>query len=110
MDRNRNLERYPEGELRPLFETTVQIIADHIGERAFRPDSALNAAVVDAVMVGVASRLSQSSISNYEDLKTKYEELALSETFKDAVTRATADKDRVEARIGAAITAFAEVT
>lgn len=109
MDRNRELSSYSENDLIPLFESTVQAIATHIGEKAFRPDSALNAAVVDAVMVGVARRVSLGPVTETRQFEDQYNALLSSADFRDAVTRATADNDRVDARIDRSINAFAEV-
>jgi hypothetical protein len=48
---NRNLQKQTEAQLRSVFELTVSTIFRAIGIQAFRPKAAVNAAVLDSVMV-----------------------------------------------------------
>jgi hypothetical protein len=57
MATNRHLKKQSESDLRDVFTRTTQTILNGIGEKAFRPRRAVNAAVVDSVMTGVASRI-----------------------------------------------------
>jgi len=45
-------------QLRQVFENTILLVDEALGNRAFRPVRSLNAAVFDAVMVGISSQLS----------------------------------------------------
>jgi hypothetical protein len=109
MAANRDLGKHSEEELRALFENTVTAIHDHIGPRAFRLKNAVNAAVLDAVMVGVAARLGSGPILNPDQLKGAYETLLKSKDFLDATGRATADEESVNTRLRLSKEAFAKV-
>lgn len=109
MSSNRNLQREPETELKELFCSATAVIHESLGPAAFRPTKALNAAVVDAVMVGVARRLTRGSINEPAAVQAVYEELFKDPSFVDAYTRATADEERVRDRIRLSSEAFAEV-
>jgi hypothetical protein len=91
------------------FEITIKSVIECLGERAFRPQSALNAAVFDAVMLGMAERLRKGPIVNKEELRKQYEDLLSDSEFQDAYVRATADEDRVTLRINKAVSAFENV-
>ena len=109
MAANRSLQKQPEGVIRPLFEKTVHAIRTGIGEKAFRPfGGAVNAAVMDALLYGVASRLASGVISKPAALKIPHETLLKNKQFLDAVTKATADVENVKIRLDAAKQAFAE--
>jgi hypothetical protein len=110
MAANRDLLKQSEDAIRPIFENTVSAILNGIGVRAFRPfGGAVNAAVLDSVLYGVASRLSAGPLKEVTHLKSPYEELLKSEAYLHAVTRATADEESVSTRLSAARTAFASV-
>ena len=109
MASNRNLERQPEAELQKLFRTTISILENALGRRAFRPKGVLNAAVVDSLMVGVASRAKQRSIKNLEHLRDRYEWLITDENYLRAIETGTSDENNVETRMSLAKKAFAEV-
>jgi hypothetical protein len=59
---HRDLNGLDADAIRSTFVATSQAIAKGIGERAFRLTNAVNAALVDSVMVGVATRLSEGPI------------------------------------------------
>lgn len=109
MAANRALEKHSEADVKKLFESTVTAIHKHIGPRAFRLKSAVNAAVVDAVMVGVANRLGKGVLSKPEDLKGAYDALLGNGDFLDATARATADEENVKTRLRISREAFANV-
>jgi hypothetical protein len=105
---NRDLTKHPEAELTKLFETAVDQIFQHLGRAAFRPQRSVNAAVLDAVMVGVARRLSKGPILS-QDLKAAYDQLMASEEFQRRTSRATADEESVRERLKMAEGAFLAV-
>ncbi|TAK60426.1 MAG: DUF262 domain-containing protein, partial [Dehalococcoidia bacterium] len=80
--RNKSLKVHSSTELTELFEATITAVATHIGGRAFRPVKALNAAVFDAVMVGVAKRLQREPIREPTGLTAVYGDLMDSDEFK----------------------------
>lgn len=110
MAANRNLSNQPEAELKSLFEGTVKTIRDAIGPRAFRPSKAVNAAVLDSIMVGVATRLRNGPIQDLPGLGAAYKALLQDTAYSESTTRATADEESVRTRLALARAAFASVT
>lgn len=109
MAANKALEKQSEAQLLQLFEATVAVLRRAIGIKAFRPKSAVNAAVLDAVMVGVASRLAAKPNISDTDLKVAYSTLLAQHNFQEVTTRATADEENVRKRLQFAKEAFAAV-
>jgi len=107
--RNRDLRDQSREQLTSLFSRTITVIQEAVGDRAFRPERALNAAVYDAVMVGVGRRLEGGDVSDMDALKTAYDRLLVNTEFVDAYTRATADVESVRKRVELATSAFAAV-
>jgi hypothetical protein len=100
MASNRNLSKQNENIICPLFENTVSAIFKGIGRHAFRPYGAtVNAAVLESVMFGVATRLSAGPITEIASLAPAYKELLQSTKYKAAVSSATADEDSVATRL-----------
>jgi hypothetical protein len=106
---NRGLEKQSEEELRARFTATVGGIRKGIGLRAFRPKSAVNAAVLDSVMVGVASRLSKGPLEDPTAMQPAYQSLLTNREYQDATTRSTADEESVRKRLELAKEAFSEL-
>ncbi|MDL1859977.1 DUF262 domain-containing protein [Betaproteobacteria bacterium PRO7] len=109
MASNVELQRTGEAELRPLFESTVDAVHKLIGPRAFRLKSAINAAVADSVMVGVARRLAAGPISNPASVMAAYSALLGDAAYLKATARSTADEEFVRLRLERAVEAFAKV-
>jgi len=107
MAANKALQMQGEEELRALFVSTVGAIHKHIGPHAFRLRTALNAAVLDAVMVGVAARIVAGPIVRPDQLKAAYEGLLQDKAFLDATGRSTADEENVKTRLRLSREAFA---
>jgi hypothetical protein len=96
--------------LRSEFAGTVATIKEGIGANAFKTTRAINAALCDAIMVGVASRLRAGPITNLSRLKSVYAELLKKQEFLDAISSSTTDEARVAERIRLAKEAFQEVS
>jgi hypothetical protein len=109
MSANRHLKLSSAEELRSTFANTIELAFRSLGKGAFRPERALNAAVFDAVMVGLARRLQSGEITNHAEIVGKYATLIQLDKFKENTERATARKDKVRARIELATAAFASV-
>lgn len=109
MASNRALTKHNEPELTGLFDATVAQILDAIGPRAFRLKNAVNAAVLDSLMVGVATRLASSPITSTEQFKAAYTSLLSDADYLAATGRATADEESVKTRLRLAKDAFAKV-
>ncbi len=106
MSRNRNLEKYASEGIQALFEATVEIILEKIGTKAFYLTRALNAALCDSLMVGIARRLEHGPIKS--EIWTRYEALLKSQEFGDLIADTTSAPERVRVRIQLAIDAFAD--
>jgi hypothetical protein len=109
MGRNRELSDKDAAAMSARFRTTIDLVRESIGSRAFRPAKAMNAAVFDSVMVGTAKRLEIGPVLNIEAFRQAYAVLLNNQDFLDACGRWTADAGRVHARLNLAITAFASV-
>jgi len=111
MRKNRNMELYGETELRSSFENSIQLIHEILGIKAFRPRRGLNAAVFDAVMVGIARRLEQGRIENFEHFKTGYNQLLKNVEFLNVSinSRQISSFKNVERRIEMATETFQAV-
>lgn len=112
MATNRNLQKQSEEKLRQLFESTVKLIADAIGPKAFRPRRAVNAAVVDSLMTGIAKRLSAkpAPIKNVAELNRRFEQLLKDKAYLAAIETGTSQEANVSTRLTKAEAAFAHLT
>lgn len=107
---NQNLQLQDERTLTETFERTISKIREGVGPKAFRLKTAVNAAILDAVMVAMSSRLASSTpISDPDSLRAAYESLLADEKFKNATGRATADEEYVRTRIELAVRAMGSV-
>ena len=109
MGKNRRLNRYSESRLDNVFEPTVSLINETVGPSAFRPQRALNTAVTDALLVGVAKRLQRGAVSN----RPIFEEATLSvlndEEFRQLYTDDTTDATKINQRIGRIVEAIRSI-
>ncbi len=94
--------------LEKLFSGTVKLANEALDGRAFRPQRSLNAAVYDAVMVGIAERLKTSPENPpaAAQISAAYDALLQQPDFKRAWERATADEENVKTRMSLAVGAF----
>ncbi len=106
LDENKDLEDLRIVKLRQVFERTLETLRGAVGDRLFRPENALNAAVYDAVMVGCALRLDRGPISDRAGLRSAYEALLSNPDFERYYKRATADDESVKGRMELASKAF----
>ena len=95
-------------ELKTIFQTTIKLVNSNI-PRAFRLVRALNAAVYDSVMVGIATRVADGKPIGGSALKSAYDKLLANSAFRQACERATADEETVKARCSLAIEFFSRV-
>jgi hypothetical protein len=85
------------------------MLHEAVPERPFRLRSAINAAILDSVMIGVARRLQDHEIEDVQSLRQAYDSLLSDEQFLGLVERTTANEERVYARLAVATAAFASV-
>ncbi len=110
MKEHKDLTQDLASEMKSLFSVTVNEIFQAVGREAFRPSRALNAAVFDSVMVGVAKRIQLQPAIDRPKLKQAYNELIRDPKFLDACGRGTAGEERVKERLRLAEGAFAGVS
>ena len=81
-----------------VFKRSIDIIFSSIGQSAFRPKRAINAAVFDSVMVSVA-RLSDSSPElDLGNLNSRYQNLISDDEYISLVAVSTSDERNVRER------------
>ncbi len=108
MFRHRHLDKLNWEELRMLFSDTVRIINEAIGPQALKPSAAVNAALADAVMVGMAKRLEKGPFTELAEVRSRYEALLADPRFQERFRSATTDEKTVERRLALATEAFAD--
>lgn len=106
---NRNQKKAITDQYTDLFCRTIRLVHKAIGASAFRPERALNAAVFDSVMVGLAKRIQSGRELSVEAVKTAYEQLLLDAGYKAATSDSTSDVTNVAKRLDLAIVKFANI-
>ena len=109
MSSNINLTLQSEQVIKDAFEPTIKLAYEVFGQSAFKRVRVLNAAIFDAVMVGLAKRLAAGCISNNSALKKAYDDLMADDDFQEACLYSTAGDANVQYRLKQAIAAFAGV-
>jgi hypothetical protein len=109
MASNRNLQRESADDLKRTFTTVVNFLDRTIGHAAFRPIRAINAAVIDSVLVGMTRRLASGSITDVDRFKSAYNQLLQNTEYKSAVETGTSQEANVETRMSQATSAFRDV-
>lgn len=109
MGSNRNLQRQSGEQLISSFVPTIRMVADALGTTAFRPTRAINAAVFDAVMVGLSRRLADNPPLDAGRFRTLYGQLLENNDFIAAYERSTSDEEQVKTRIRIATENFTRV-
>ena len=92
-----------------VFTDTIDVVLQNLGSVSFRPERALNAAVFDSVMVGLAHRISHGAIENPEKVAEAYARLLEDEEYLNATSQATSNVGSVQTRISKAIEVFANL-
>jgi hypothetical protein len=104
---NRFLKAQDAETLREAFTPTIRLLREAVGTSVFKPKRALNAAVFDSVMVGVARALRQGKALRPNDVGKRYKALLVDPEFSLLTSKATADEENVKSRIRLATRAFA---
>lgn len=104
----RNAQGEFQDEMPVLFKSTLLQFYNELGRTAFRPGRAVNAAVFDSCMVGLARRLSRGDLPrpSGEKIASAYNELLADTEYNEVISRSTADEKFVTRRIEKAVTAF----
>ncbi len=91
------------------FKNVIDLVYSALGAVAFRPERAINAAVFDSVMVGLARKLETDSHPEPSGVKKAYRKLLQQKDYQEKVSRSTADEAFVKARLASATRAFREL-
>jgi len=104
---NREFQIQSEEQLREIFQNTILTIQKGLGNNAFRLKAAVNAAVLDSLMVGVGHRLVEGgSINDLTRFKEMYQDLIKNEKYLAAVEKSTSDDENVKTRLKLAKESF----
>jgi hypothetical protein len=109
MGKNRELAAYSGARLSEAFVPSIELVAKCLGSQAFKPKTAFNAAVFDAVMVGVARRLAKGPVRDCVDFDVHYQELVSDSQFTQSTETGTSAEERVKRRLEMATAAFQNV-
>ncbi len=82
-----------------IFCRTIRLFHSALGPDAFRPVRALNVAVFEASMVGLAKRIRESDEPDISAVKRAYDNLNDDARFKELVSQSTADVANVSERL-----------
>lgn len=104
MSANRDQVEVSGDKMRSVFEDTVNVILTRIDKDAFRLKYAVNGALCDAVMVGVARRLCKGRIT--KSLMKSYKELVDDQEFIKLLDVRTSSTQSVTHRLEMATQAF----
>jgi len=107
MGRNRYLKKIGSQAMTDAFMPTVAVINQALGRKALRPERALNAAVCDSIMVGLANRLKRGKLRKAGPFAAAYTSLLNDANYMSAVKTGTADEPNVDLRLAKATEAFA---
>jgi hypothetical protein len=94
---------------RSLFTSTLDVIWSGLQRKAFRLGGALNAAVFDSAMVGLARRIHDRGPIDPHAFASAYEELLSDAEYMQAVSRSTADEAFVSLRLRKATESFTKL-
>ena len=107
MYKNRDLQLHKADFLTNLFIGSLTLIMRAKGRDAFRRGAAINAALFDSVMIGVAKRLQGSSMTE-DECRNKYDLLMSNPAYIESTSSSTADDKHIKERITLAIKAFSK--
>jgi uncharacterized protein DUF262 len=96
-------------ESRDLFNKTISAAWKALDRKAFRLGRALNAAVYDSVMVGIARRIVRGNLPDPKKVLKAYDSLLGDPTYIESVSRSTADEAFVAQRLNRATQAMASL-
>jgi hypothetical protein len=105
MKSNRDLQRFSADQLTDQFRGTVSLVRGALGDRPFRPERLLNAAILDSVMVAVSDGL-DVGVVNADTLGEQYDALLAHDGYLASTKGNTAQEEQVERRLRVAREAF----
>ncbi|MCK9874993.1 DUF262 domain-containing protein [Frankia sp. Ag45/Mut15] len=107
---HRNLEDLPVDVLTSRFERATELILEKAGRSALRArGSQLNAALTEALLVGIARRLDVGTEPTPAAIKRQIHTLLEEPGLEQVIARATADEESVRTRLALATTVFSRI-
>ena len=100
--KNRSISSAKINTYKNLFRDTINFINESGQEKIFRPETGLNAAIFDAVMVATARNRRRGTLTSGNSFKKGYVKLLNDQNFIDAYKKSTADETNVEKRLNRA--------
>lgn len=89
------------------FERATQVLLETVGKDAYRTGSQVNAALAEAVMVGLIQRLLDDSDIPKKNIPKVVDDIK--HAARDAISRSTADESQVTSRIETSTKLFREI-
>jgi len=96
--------------LAEIFEKAAKAVLEYIGPKAFKPVSSFNAAVFDAIFIGIAKRLNSGPITDPSGVARAYKDVLGNTEFQQWTSRSTADDETVKKRLQLATDSFSKVS
>jgi uncharacterized protein with ParB-like and HNH nuclease domain len=109
MNSNKNLTNQSKKQLASLFIETVETVFACLGDKAFKPQRALNVSAFDSIMVAIAKRLEKGKITSPEKSKKAYKKLIGNQKYFNAIRVGTSDEEAVKTRFSIALSTFEKV-
>jgi hypothetical protein len=108
---HRDLEDLPADAVRERFAAATRLLVQGPGRAALRTAAGrqVNAALTEAVLVGLARRLDAGAVQDPGAVGQAVEALLANEEFQRTITRATADEESVRTRLGLATRTFSTI-
>lgn len=106
---HRAIDHLPIAETQQLFQRAADLMLEGPGRRALRPKGPqVNAALTEALFVGLMARLAKSSPPSVEELTAAVNAISRDPDVVSAITGSTADEEKVRLRIDRAIRHLAQ--
>jgi hypothetical protein len=96
-------------DIEKIFLDTIDMAHKALGAKSFRVVRAINAAVFDSIMVGLARRLNQGPITDIASLKVAYATLMKNPEYLKATSKGTSDEATVAFRLDLSTKAFSQI-
>lgn len=109
MSKNRDFKIVSRNDMETAFKTSIDLINEAIGKKAFRPERGINASVFDSIMVGTYELIKSKKIFNIENYKKAYFDLLNDKDYIKSAQDGTSDEKTVHIRFNTAIKVFSEI-
>ena len=107
--KNRNPSSEKMEYFKELFTQTITLFTEAVAQNLFRPARALNVALFESAMVGLATRLVSGIQISKDSINSAYQRLIDNQEFNELISQSTSDVRNLKRRIEIAIAEFTEV-